>query len=99
MDLILPNMDGWEATRQIKADAATPPPFMSMTMDAARYYALIGDAMMLESADNEDEMPQETREAMRDLMVSVGEIYDRINLDVRFTARGVELDSVLVLAD
>lgn len=88
-----------KVSKLLDAGSATPPPFMSMTMDAARYYALIGDAMMQEPGDQEGELPLETREALRDMMVNIGSIYERIVFDVRFTARGVEVDTVLTLGD
>jgi hypothetical protein len=88
-----------QASEMLKAESATPAPFMSMSMDAGRYYALIGDAMMIESDNEEDELPPEAREALRDMMQQVGEIYDRVSFNVRFTSRGMEVETSMILGD
>lgn len=78
------------------AGATEPPPFMSMNMDAARYYGFIGDAMAL---GNEEAQSQETAKAMSDVMNSLGQLFSRISFDVHFTDRGVEIPSDIELAD
>lgn len=88
-----------QASEMLKAKSATPAPFMSMSMDAGRYYALIGDAMMIEGDNEEDELPPEAREALRDMMQQVGEIYDRVSFNVRFTSRGMEVETSMTLGD
>ena len=88
-----------EASALLTAESATPAPFMSMSMDAGKYYALIGDAMMVEGENEDEDLPPEAREALRDMMLQVGEIYDRANFDVRFTDRGVEVATELTLGD
>jgi len=82
------------------ADSAEPAPFMSMNMDTARYYSMIGEKMAQEpAADDTEEMPKAIREAVRDVMVLSGSIYERMSVEVQFTARGVEISSVMKLSD
>ena len=82
------------------ADSIEPAPFMSMNMDAARYYSLVGEAMSQEPAsDEEEQMPKAIRDAVRDVMILSGSIYERMSVDVQFTARGVEINSVMKLSD
>ena len=78
------------------ADSAVPPPFMSIGVDGARYYALLGEAMR-ESDD--DELSEEMKSAVSDLLEAVADLYERVEVDVSFTERGIEIDSDLTLAD
>jgi len=72
---------------------------MSFSMDASRYYAFIGEAMSLAEEDDENPMPPEFQAAMNDIMVAFSGFYDRVTADVRFTQRGVEIDSLITLKD
>ena len=82
------------------ADSTEPAPFMSMNVDAARYYSMVGEAMSQEPAsDEEDQMPKAIRDAVREVMILSGSIYERMSVEVRFTARGVEINSVMKLSD
>jgi len=84
----------------LTADSIEPAPFMSMNMDAARYYSLVGEAMSQEPAsDEEEQMPKAIRDAVRDVMILSGSMYERMSVDVQFTARGVEINSVMKLSD
>ncbi|MCH9693843.1 MAG: hypothetical protein K0U72_04980 [Gammaproteobacteria bacterium] len=88
------------AEGMLLADSSDPAPFMSISLDAQRYYALIGEAMMQDESDSDGTpMPLAAREAMRDAMTATGSLYDRMSVDVRFTERGVEIDSRTTLAD
>jgi hypothetical protein len=84
----------------LAADIDTPPPFISFSMDSKRYYDFIGDALMQEndSGDGESE-PLALRTAMRDVMVSSGELYERVSVKVHLTERGVEIGSRMTLSD
>jgi hypothetical protein len=84
----------------LAADIETPPPFISFSMDSKRYYDFIGDALMQEndSGDGESE-PLALRTAMRDVMVSSGELYERVSVKVHLTERGVEIGSRMTLSD
>ncbi|MGB5164307.1 MAG: hypothetical protein WBN09_06410 [Woeseiaceae bacterium] len=88
-----------DAAAILKAPASEKMPFMSLTMDAERYYALMGDAMMVSPDVDGEEMSPEAREAMRKLMVIAGTMYDRLSVDMMFTDRGVELESTVILGD
>jgi hypothetical protein len=88
------------AEAMLQADVAKEKPFMSMAFDAKRYYEFIGQAAM-EGDDSEDgeEVPPALRAAIRDAMVSSGEMYERMAFNVHFTERGVELNTRMTLAD
>jgi hypothetical protein len=82
------------------ADSAEPAPFMSMNMDSARYYSMIGEAMSQEPVgDDAEKMPKAIRDAMRDVMILSGSMYERMSVEVQFTARGVEINSTMKLSD
>ena len=88
-----------EVGRLLQADSAEPAPFMSMSMDAARYYSFIGDAMMLDDDDDSDELSPEAAKALSDMMQTIGAVYDRMLVDVKFTERGVEVSSSVTLGE
>lgn len=89
-----------EAESMLNADVAESSPLMSMSFDAKRYYQFIGDASMQEDETEEDEqIPLAMRTAIRDAMVSSGEMYERMAVNVHLTKRGVEIDSRMTLAD
>jgi len=80
----------------LKAEAGVPPPFMSVGIDGARYYSLVGEAMR---ASDDEEMSEEMREALSDVLAVAEEFYERLQIDVTFTARGIEIDSDANFAD
>ena len=87
-----------EALLTAEPDASRP--FASFSMDAKRYYELMGNAVMhADSEKDEEPMPEELRTAIRDIMVSSGELYERMVVDVHFTERGIEIGSKMALAD
>lgn len=84
----------------LRAMAPDPAPFMSMSMDAARYYAMVGETMAEQpTGDEEDKMPPAIRAAMAELMTLSGSMYDRMFVDVRLTERGVEVGANMTLSD
>lgn len=85
----------------LMADIAEPSPAFSMTMDAGRYYALIGDAMMMQpdAADDAAQMSPEARETLRDAMVAVAGLYQRFVIDMYFTERGLVIRERLEFQD
>jgi len=88
------------AENALRAKSGDPAPFMSMTMDAARYYELIGEMMVKEQPGQDGEaMSLEMREALRDVMILSGDMYKRMALDVHFTSRGIEMNAHMTLAD
>ena len=88
------------AEAMLSADIAADSPLMSMSFDAQRYYQFIGEAAMSDAESEEGEqMPLAMRTAIRDAMVSSGEMYKRMAVNVHLTKRGVEIDSRMTLAD
>jgi hypothetical protein len=79
------------------AAAPTEPwPFMSLDMDAGRYYGFIGDAI---SIDDGAEQPPELAKAQGEVLQTFAKMFSRIYFDVLFTERGVEMPSTVQLAD
>ena len=88
------------AANFLAADSADPAPFFSMSMDTARYYGFIGDAMMAaEPEENDEDMPLAVRTALRDAMTLMGNLYQRMHLDVMLTETGVIMSSRMTLAE
>jgi hypothetical protein len=87
-DVILPSL--------LRAEAGAPPPFISMGLDAARYYSLVGEAMR-ESSD--EDLSEEMRDALSEVIAVAADFYDRLQIDVTFTDRGIEIDTDMSLAD
>ena len=88
------------AEAMLTAEPAASRPFASFSMDAGRYYDLMGDAVMrVEPEEGEEPMPEELRAAIRDIMLSSAELYERMAVDVHFTERGIEISSRMTLAD
>ena len=82
------------------ADSAEPAPFISMNMDSARYYSMLGEAMSQETASEEgDETPQAIRDALGDVVALSGSMYERMSVEVQFTTRGVEINAAIKLSD
>lgn len=82
----------------LSATVNKPHPFVSMEMDAARYYDFIAQTMKLDD-DEEDKMPAELKEAIGEIMVVVGEMFSRMTFQVHFTERGIEFPSTIELAE
>lgn len=80
----------------LAAESTSPPPFMSMDMDAARYYALVADSM---TAGTGEEEVDELQAAMSKMMIDIGSLYDRFMLDILLTKRGIEVSMDTTFAD
>ena len=63
----------------IKASGSTPPPFMSVGLDGARYYSLLGAAMR---SGEDDEMSEAMRDAMSEVFDAAADFYDRLQVDL-----------------
>jgi hypothetical protein len=82
----------------LTAAISEPTPFMSMEMDAARYYDFVAQAVALED-DEEDPTPPELKAAISEMMGVVGTMFSRMTIEIKFTERGVEFPSTIVLSD
>ncbi len=80
----------------LEAEGGAPPPFMSMGLDGTRYYTMLGEAMR---EDDDEEMSEEMRDAVSEVMSVAAEFYERLQVDVTFTERGIEIDTDMSLAD
>ena len=88
------------AEAMLTADVAASKPLMSAAFDAKRYYEFVGEAMMEEeAAEDGEQIPLAMRVALRDAMVSSGEMYERMAVNVHLTERGVEVNTRMTLAD
>ncbi len=87
-DTILPAM--------LRAEPGTPPPFASMGLDGTRYYTLLGEAMR---ENDDEELSEDMRDALADVIEVAAELYERLQIDVTFTERGIEIDTDMSLAD
>ena len=100
LSLALGDSAASEAEAMLSADALSSGPFASFSMDAKKYYEFVSEAVMTEGDDEEGEpMPMAMRTAVRDVMISSGELYDRMAVNVYLTERGVEVNSRLTLSD
>ncbi len=75
-----------------------PHPFLSMEIDADRYYDFIANTMVVED-DEEDQTPPELQAAISEIMVVVGDMFSRMAFQVEFTERGIEFPSTMELSD
>ncbi len=82
----------------LTAAISEPTPFMSVEMDAARYYDFIAQAVALED-DEEDPTPPELKAAISEMMGVVGNMFSRMTIEIKFTERGVEFPSTVLLSD
>jgi len=82
----------------MSAKTGDPLPFMSMHMDASRYYAMIGDVV---AATNAGDSPSsaETNAAIKEIMQGFSKLIDRLSLAVLFTDRGIEFPTEVALSD
>ncbi len=86
--------------KMLAVKAKEPGPFMSFSMDAARYYAFIGDAVaMAEQGEDGKAPPPEIQAAVNDIMDVIAGLYDRMTVEVDLTERGIELSSSVTLKD
>jgi len=83
----------------LSADSSDSAPFLSFSMDAARYYGFLGDAIAAGDPDSDEAPSPEFQAAMNEIMQAVAEVYDRMSADFRFTSRGVEIETSVTLKD
>lgn len=80
----------------LTAEGATPAPFISAGIDAEQYYKLLGEAMR---TDDDEEMTEQMREVMSDVLEAAADFYDRLKVDVTFTGKGIEIYTDMTLSD
>lgn len=96
---------GTKLSAMLKATSAQPAPFMSMEMDAGRYYRLLGDAIASSAATGganaapADPQSAEMLQATSDMMKAMEQLLSRIAFDVQLTERGIEIPSSMTLAE
>ncbi|MGI9219404.1 MAG: hypothetical protein ACR2QS_00035, partial [Woeseiaceae bacterium] len=89
-----------ELSTMLAADAEDNGVFFNFSMDAERYYSFMGEAIATaEQDDDENKMTPEFQEAMREVMLAIADMYDRMTLDMRFTDDGVVMDSTITLGE
>jgi len=79
-----------EVQGMLGAEGATPPPFMSFSIDAARYYSFMGEAIATGDV-GEDAATPEMQAALQEMMQSIADLYDRMAGDILFTENGIEM--------
>ena len=84
-----------ELPELLQADSVSPPLFMSVDVDAATYYAMLGEAM----AGKDAELGEEMQAAIADVLLVAAGFYDRFAIDVGLTERGIEVSADVLLAD
>lgn len=86
--------------KMLDAPVADNKPFLSFSLDAGRYYSFLGDAITQAPTDGGENPPSpELQSALKDAMSAVGELYDRMTVDILLTERGVEMNSQVTLQD
>jgi hypothetical protein len=91
-------------TGMLAASAGDPPPFFSVNMDAARYYNLVAEGMMVENPDQQENvdpsgMPPEFKNKIGDVVKELGKIMNRISVDFYFTEKGMEIPTTVTLVE
>ncbi len=82
----------------MEAAPASPPPVFSFAADAGRYYDMIGLSMATPSGEDEP-LSSETMEALAGMMEGLADLYDRMQGEVYFTERGIEIGSRMSFKD
>ena len=84
----------------LNAASAEPPVVFGMTMDAGRYYEMVGAGVAVQPQDGDgSQASPETQQAVAEIMTVMGEIYDRMATSLRFTGNGAELRTEVTLED
>ena len=93
--------DGAEAglSDMLNAEPSDNGALFNFSMDAGRYYTFIADAVEYAEPDTEDPMTPEFQAAVKEAMLAVADIYDRMTFDMRVAEEGIVIDSVVTLGD
>lgn len=88
-----------EVEEMLTAEVMDPPPLISFSVDAERYYGFLGNAIAASKQDQEDAASPEMQAALKDVMQAVADLYDRMTANVLLTERGLEIESSVTLSD
>ena len=98
--------DGSDASLEalLTASAGDPPPFMSMHLDGARYYGMIGDIVEAGASEpNPDgtarDMSPDMQRAVSQIMAGVSDLIERVSINVHFTDKGIEMPTTVTMAE
>jgi hypothetical protein len=86
---------GGRIESMLDAESEDPAPILSVAGDAGRYYTMVGEAM----SESDAELSAETAKSVRESMDALAKVYDRMQLDVHFTKRGVEFELDMTFND
>ena len=72
-----------------------------MRLDGARYYAFMSEAVQAGNAAAPDstQPSPEVQAALSQVMSGIGDMIERIAVDVTFTERGIEIPATLTLSN
>ena len=88
-----------QLTGMLAAAATDPGPLLSFSVDAARYYSFLSEAIAVGNQDDDNAPSPEMQTALKEVMLAVADIYDRMSADVLLTPKGVEFRSTVTLKD
>ena len=85
----------------LKSTPTDPLPSMSMHLDGERYYAFMSEAVQAGNAAGPEsaQASPEVQAAISQVMSGIGDMIERIAVNVTFTERGIEIPATLTLAD
>ena len=83
----------------VDSPVANPPPFMSVSLDGERYYDFMSDVIRAGAANDDQDVSPEAQRAMSTVMTGVGDLIERITVNIMFTDNGIEMPSEVTLAD
>lgn len=79
-----------EVMAVLDASVTDPSPFMGFSVDAARYYSFMGEAVAASDDMDSEAASPEMRAATQEMLNAIADLYDRMTADVLFTDNGVE---------
>ena len=86
------------AAESLTAESSQPPLSMGVAMNASLYYEFMASGLTDAGSGGDDGSPA-ARAAMREAMLASSELYDRITFGMRFTDKGIVLESRATLVD
>ncbi len=101
LGLSIGNGDPEKLSDLLNSAPADPPPSMSMRLDGERYYTFMSEAVQAGNAagPEAEQVSPEVQAALSQVMSGIGDMIERIAVDITFTERGIEMPATLTLAD